>query len=52
VKRLHEDGGILDYEDSRQTEVGVAYQIRAKDFLRLELREDEEFLGVERRLRF
>ncbi len=52
LKRTHEDQGVMGDEDSRQTEVGVAYQFRAKDFLRLEFREDEEYFGVERKLRF
>ncbi|MGH7198239.1 MAG: hypothetical protein ACREH5_05825 [Candidatus Omnitrophota bacterium] len=52
LKRMHEDQGVLGDEYSRQTEVGLAYQIRAKDYLRFELREDEEFFGVERKLRF
>ncbi|OIO38481.1 MAG: hypothetical protein AUJ72_02530 [Candidatus Omnitrophica bacterium CG1_02_46_14] len=38
--------------ENKNMEVGFEYRLRAKDFLKLELRDDEEFVGVERKLKF
>ncbi|OIO38144.1 MAG: hypothetical protein AUJ71_03775 [Candidatus Omnitrophica bacterium CG1_02_49_16] len=42
----------LESRDSKKMEVGFEYRLRAKDSLKLELRDDEEFIGVERKMKF
>ena len=42
----------LDYFETSQAEVGLEYRLRPKEFLKLQLREDEKFVGVERKMRF
>jgi len=43
--------GPLD-SDKEKMEVGFEYRLRSKDSLKVKVREDEEFIGVERKLRF
>jgi hypothetical protein len=42
----------LDTPDSHDMEVGFEYRLKGKDSLKLEMREDERFVGVERKLNF
>ena len=46
--------GFADQErtNEKQMEVGFEYRLRSKDSLKLELRDDEEFVGVERKMKF
>lgn len=41
-----------DPSEARQVEVGLEYKLKAKDSLKVELRENEEIIGVERKMRF
>ena len=42
----------LDSPEDRNTEVGFEYRLKGKDSLKLEMREDEKFVGVERKMSF
>lgn len=43
---------VVRSEDTDDMEVGFEYRLRAEDSLKLELREQERFIGVERKLKF
>lgn len=49
-KFAYEDS--IDPFDPKDTEVGLEYRIRAKDSLKIGVRDDEEFIGVERKMNF
>ncbi len=51
-RKFNDQEETLDSFETRDMEVGFEYRLRAKDFLKLEFREDEEFVGVERKMRF
>ena len=51
-KKFYEDSSAQDRSNEKQMEVGFEYRLRSKDSLKLELREDEEFVGVERKMKF
>ncbi len=42
----------IEQDEERQMEVGLEYRLRSKDSIKFELREDERFVGVERKLKF
>lgn len=42
----------IESRESKDMEVGFEYHLRAKDSLKVELRNDEEFVGVERKMKF
>ncbi len=46
------DNKPAETRDSKNMEVGFEYRLRAKDSLKFELRDDEEFVGVERKMKF
>ena len=41
-----------DSEDKQRVEVGFEYRLRSKDSLQYKVREDEQFVGIERKLSF
>lgn len=41
-----------DTQDKQQVEVGFEYRLRSKDSLQYKVREDEQFVGIERKLSF
>ena len=54
-RKFSEEGPELDASNSQrnqQMEVGFEYRLKSKDSLKLELRLDEEFVGVERKVKF
>lgn len=42
----------IESRQSSELEVGFEYRLRAKDSLKFEFRDDEEFVGVERKMKF
>ena len=42
----------VEPRESKNMEVGFEYRLRAKDSLKFELRDDEEFVGIERKMKF
>ncbi len=52
LREYNDRNEAFDSIDSKRVEVGFEYRLRAKDSLKLELREDEEFVGIERKLKF
>ncbi len=42
----------LESREGKNMEVGFEYRLRAKDSLKFELKDDEEFVGVERKMKF
>jgi len=51
-KKFYEDSSTQDRSNEKQMELGFEYRLRSKDSLKLELRDDEEFVGVERKMKF
>ncbi len=51
-KKFYEGSDTQDRASDQRVEVGFEYRLRSKDLLKLELREDEEFVGVERKMKF
>lgn len=53
-RRYNESQPVYDPDPSerKQVEVGLEYKLQSKDSLKVELRENEEIVGVERKLRF
>ncbi len=51
-RKMSYDSENPDPSQKREMEVGFEYRLKSKDFLKLELRDDEEFIGVERKLKF
>ena len=51
-KKFYEDSGVQDRSNEKQMEVGFEYRLRSKDSLKLEVRGEEEFVGVERKMKF
>lgn len=52
LKRLKPDADVPERSQEPRMEVGFEYHLESKDLLKLELREDEEFVGVERKVKF
>lgn len=52
LREYNDRNEAFDSIDSKRVEVGFEYRLRSKDSLKLELREDEEFVGIERKLKF
>lgn len=53
VKKLYSDESLENQDEfGRQLQVGFEYQLLPKDSLKFEVRDDEEFVGVERKLKF
>ena len=52
LRKLNEERQIMEPTDNRDMEVGLEYKLQSKDSLKVELRGDEEMVGVERKLRF
>jgi hypothetical protein len=42
----------VDTSGNKRTEFGIEYRLLSKDSLKFEMREDEKFVGVERKMRF
>lgn len=42
----------IESNETKDMEVGFEYHLRAKDSLKVELRDNEEFVGVERKMKF
>ena len=42
----------VESNEPKDMEVGLEYKLRKKESLKLELRDEEEFVGIERKTRF
>lgn len=51
-KKSNEDERELQTTDSKPMEVGFEYRLKAEDSLKFNVKDDEEFVGVEHKMRF
>ena len=50
--KFNKDDKPMESRETTEVEVGFEYHLRGKDSLKFELRDDEEFVGVERKMKF